>query len=188
MGGYPMLDLISNGFALRKKLPVVNPQETRSKSATDMSCPVTDSAISAESAEVMNPHKIYEYISSDDGKNYIFRDYSGFHKDSVAETADIAETQSGKRIDAADLLRDECGFSLEHNKTNMNYLMRTYVIEFVQSSCQGVSVSASHVLEHLLSNEDINDIADGNTPMEALKLHIKLWIVKGKPHYSSRAN
>lgn len=174
-----MLDLISNGFALRKKSPAVDPQEIRSESATDMSCPVTDSAISAESAEVINQHKFDDYIQKNDNKNCIFREHSGFHKDSVAETADIAETQAEKRIDAADLLRNECGFDLET-------LMRTQVIEFVQSSCQGFSVSASYVLKHLLSNDDINDIADGNIPMETLKLHIELWMAKGMPHYSGR--
>lgn len=110
-----MLDLISNGFALRKKSPAVDPQEIRSESATDMSCPVTDSAISAESAEVINQHKFDDYIQNDDNKNCIFRGHSGFHKDSVAET------QVEKRIDAADLLRNECGFRLET-------LMKTQVI------------------------------------------------------------
>lgn len=174
-----MLDLISNGFALRKKSPAVDPQETRSKSATDMPCPVMDSAISAESAEVMNQHKIDDYIPNDDDKYCMFREHSQFHKASVAETADIAEIQTEKRIDAADLLRNECGFNLEN-------LMRRQVIELVQRSCQGFSVSASYVLKHLLSNEDINDIADGNIPMETLKLHIELWVAKGIPHYSGR--
>lgn len=175
-----MLDLISNGFALRKKSSAVNPQETRSKSATDMSCPVMDSAISAESAKVVNQHKIYDYIPVDDDKDCMFREHSTLHKDSVAEIAEIAETQAEKQINAADLLRNECGFSLEN-------LMRTQVIEFIQSSCQDFSVSASYIMKYLLSNEDINDIADGNIPMETLKLHIELWMAKGMPHYSGRA-
>lgn len=173
-----MLDLISNGFALRKKLPVVAPQEIRSESATDLLCPVMDSAISSESAEVMK-REVCDYIPNDDEKDCIVREQAWFDKDGVAENADIAGTQAAKLIDAADLLRNECGFDLET-------VTKTQVIEFVQSSCQGSSVSASYVLKHLLSNEDINDIADGNIPMETLKLHIELWAAKGMPHYSGR--
>lgn len=174
-----MLDLISNGFALRKKSPAATPQETRSNSATDMSCPVMDSASSAESAEVMNQHEADDYIQNDDGKGCIVREHSWCHKDSVAETADSAETQVEKQIGAAGLLRNECGFSSED-------LMKTQIIEFVQSCCDGFSVSANYVLKHLLSNDDINDIADGNVPIKTLKLHIELWMAKGMPHYSGR--
>ncbi|CAM3024249.1 TPA: hypothetical protein ACG3NF_001770 [Legionella pneumophila] len=176
-----MLDLISNGFALRKKSPVVDPQEIRSESATDMLCPVMDSAISAESAEVMNRHEVDEYIQNDDENDCIVREQAWFGIDGIAETADITEIQVEQGIIAADLLRNECALSPEA-------LMKTQVIKFVQSSCQGFSVSASYVLKHLLSNEDINDITDGNTPMETLKLHIELWMAKGMPHYSGKSD
>ncbi|HBD7397092.1 hypothetical protein [Legionella longbeachae] len=174
-----MLDLISNGFALRKKSSAIDPQETHNKSATDMSYPIMVSAISAESAEVINQHEVDDYIQNNDDKDYIVRDHSWFDKDSVVDSADIAENQAEKQIGAADLLRNECGFSPES-------LMKTQIIESVQSSCQGFSVSANYVLEHLLSNDDINDIADGNIPIETLKLHIELWMAKGMPHYSGR--
>ena len=52
-----MLDLIANGFALRKKLPTVNPQEIRSVSATDTPCLTRVPAISAESALASNENQ-----------------------------------------------------------------------------------------------------------------------------------
>ncbi|KTD58796.1 hypothetical protein Lsai_1403 [Legionella sainthelensi] len=174
-----MLDLISNGFALRKKSSAIDPQETRNKSATDRSSPVMDSAISAESAKVMNQYDVDDYIQNDNDKDCMVREYSWYDKDSVADSADIAETQAAKQIDAANSLRNECGFTLET-------LMGPHVVEIVQKICQEFSISASYVLEHLLSKEDINDIADGNIPIETLKLHIELWMANGMPHYSGR--
>ncbi|MBL7479995.1 hypothetical protein [Legionella bononiensis] len=175
-----MLDLISNGFALRKKSLAVTPQEIRCNHATDMSYPVKDSASTAESAEAMNQHSADDYMQNNDNKDCVIREDNGLNKDSVAETADVMEIQAENQISAADLLRNKCGLSLET-------LMKTQVIEFVQSSCQGFSVSTSYVLKHLLSSDDINDIADGNIPMETLKLHIELWMAKGMPHYSGEA-
>ena len=58
--------------------------------------------------------------------------------------------------------------------------------EFVTKCCQGFSVSAQQVIDHLLSVEDEQDIINGETPEISLRLHIELWIENGMPHYSGK--
>ena len=57
---------------------------------------------------------------------------------------------------------------------------------FVQRCCIGFSVNAQQVIVHLLSVEDEQDIINGATPADALRLHIKLWIESGMPDYSGK--
>lgn len=60
------------------------------------------------------------------------------------------------------------------------------LIRFVEQCCTGPSVSAQQVIEHLLSVDDERDIINGEVPEESLRLHIKLWVEAGKPHYSGK--
>lgn len=38
----------------------------------------------------------------------------------------------------------------------------------------------------LMSVEDEQDIINGEIPAKSLRLHIKLWVKAGKPHYSGK--
>lgn len=70
--------------------------------------------------------------------------------------------------------------------TSENNLDKLNLIEFVSRCCQGFSVTAQQVIDHLLSIEDEQDIINGDTPVDSLRLHIKLWIENGMPHYSGK--
>lgn len=94
-----MIDLISHGMALRKKItiPLEDPQELRSNSAGVTPYLAKDSAGSAESA-------------TRDNKD---RNYCVCHSESIpsAESADIAEHQSQQGNFIADDLRKDCGLN-----------------------------------------------------------------------------
>jgi hypothetical protein len=57
---------------------------------------------------------------------------------------------------------------------------------FVEKCCIGLPVNAQLVIEHLLSVDDEQDIINDEIPEESLRLHIKLWVEAGKPHYSGK--
>ena len=57
---------------------------------------------------------------------------------------------------------------------------------FVEQCCIGLPVNAQQVVEHLLSVDDEQDIINDEIPEESLRLHIKLWVEAGKPHYSGK--
>ena len=58
--------------------------------------------------------------------------------------------------------------------------------QFVQRCCVGFSINTQQVIDHLLSENDEQDIINGQIPMGTLKLHIQVWIEMGKPHYSRK--
>ncbi len=58
--------------------------------------------------------------------------------------------------------------------------------DFVRLCCDGLPVETQQVIDNLLSSIDEQDIMDGKTPIESLRLHIDLWITAGKPHYSGK--
>jgi hypothetical protein len=58
--------------------------------------------------------------------------------------------------------------------------------QFVARCCEGGSVKAQLVIDHLLSADDEQDIINGMVPAESLRLHILIWISAGKPHYSAK--
>lgn len=60
------------------------------------------------------------------------------------------------------------------------------LIIFVGQCCIGLPVNAQQVIEHLLSVDDEQDIINGEIPEESLRLHIKLWVEAGRPHYSGK--
>jgi hypothetical protein len=60
------------------------------------------------------------------------------------------------------------------------------LFQFVQRCCVGLSINAQQVIDHLLSIEDEQDIINGDTPADSLRLHVKLWIENGMPHYSGK--
>jgi hypothetical protein len=60
------------------------------------------------------------------------------------------------------------------------------LIDVVKKCCGGLQVDAQQVIDGLLSSDDEQDIINGNTPVESLRLHIELWIKAGKPHYSGK--
>ena len=60
------------------------------------------------------------------------------------------------------------------------------LIDVVKKCCDGLPVDAQQVIDGLLSLDDEQDIIDGNTPVESLRLHIELWIKADKPHYSGK--
>lgn len=68
------------------------------------------------------------------------------------------------------------------NSTQVN------LIEYVDRCCQGLSVTAQQVIDNLLSTEDEQDIINGDTPENSLRLHIELWIKSGMPYYSGKRN
>ena len=108
-----MIDLISNGLALRKQITISleDPQEIRSMSARSISSLVRDSAESSESADRYNKNQDHSYCNK-------------FKITSAAEVADLAETQSRQSTVIADDLRKNCGVSpavnlaLNSNPTN----------------------------------------------------------------------
>ena len=57
---------------------------------------------------------------------------------------------------------------------------------FVERCCAGFSVKAQQVIDDLLSIDDEQDIINGEIPAESLRLHIKVWVSTGKPHYSGK--
>jgi len=94
-----MIDLISHGLALRKKLTIASescPQITRSLSAGDSQHLTRDSATSAESASL--------------GKKSISSSYhDDFNGMGAAEVADPAECQPGRASIIAESSRKSCG-------------------------------------------------------------------------------
>ena len=56
----------------------------------------------------------------------------------------------------------------------------------VESACSELLVEPSYVINRLLSFDDEQDLINSNMSGIALKLHIKLWIAKGMPHYSGK--
>lgn len=63
---------------------------------------------------------------------------------------------------------------------------RIDLFQFVQRCCVGLPVNAQQVIDHLLSIDDEQDIINGDTPADSLRLHLKLWIENGMPHYSGK--
>ena len=129
-----MLDLIANGFALRKKLPIVNPQEIRSVSATDTPCLTRGPAISAESALASNENQYTNY-------------YIESNANSTADCADPAETQSRKEIPVADNMRNNCGLETERNKTN-HVIPLTQLNPNDRIQCSSLEIVACDNCEH----------------------------------------
>lgn len=68
---------------------------------------------------------------------------------------------------------------ITHKKSLLVYLQ-------VESACKGMDISPSQIINHLLSIEDETDLINRDLPEIVLKLHIKLWIAKGMPHYSGK--
>jgi len=99
MGGIQMIDLISDGLALRKKLTLISearPQSIRNNSASENQHATKGSATSAESASA--------------SKKTINQNYYADLKDiGVAEVADVAEYQPGPAYVTADASRISCG-------------------------------------------------------------------------------
>ena len=60
------------------------------------------------------------------------------------------------------------------------------LISFVEKCCVNLQVEPQQVIDGLLSIDDEQDIINGDTPAESLRLHIELWISAGKPHYSGK--
>lgn len=60
------------------------------------------------------------------------------------------------------------------------------LVDVVKKCCDGLSVEAQQVIDGLLSSDDEQDIINGDVPVESLRLHIKLWVEAGKPHYSGK--
>ncbi len=58
--------------------------------------------------------------------------------------------------------------------------------EFVEQGCGDLPVTAQEVIDCFLSVEDEHELVDGNTPLEALKLHIQYWVGLGMPNYSGK--
>jgi len=101
MGDHQMIDLISHGLDLRRKLIVSsgdNPQVIRNVSAEPMPYQLTDSARSAESATVIKNNM--EHGSLSESK-----------VTAAADTAELAEHQSRQKHTLADDLRKNCGLT-----------------------------------------------------------------------------
>lgn len=98
-----MIDLIANGFALHNQKQMqheLNPQSTRSESASDNLHGDNKPARSAYSAKE-------EMVFN---KNYLIRNKPGFTlTDAIADYAEQAENQSSTEYSSADLLRTTCG-------------------------------------------------------------------------------
>ena len=60
------------------------------------------------------------------------------------------------------------------------------VVEFVRECCVGLIIKPQEVIDHFLAVEDEEDIINGLIPIDSLRLHIKLSIANGKPHYSGK--
>lgn len=60
------------------------------------------------------------------------------------------------------------------------------LISFVEKCCINLQVEPQQVIDGLLSIDDEQDIINGDTTVESLRLHIELWISAGKPHYSGK--
>ena len=60
------------------------------------------------------------------------------------------------------------------------------LINFVEKCCVNLQIEPQQVIDGLLSTDDEQDIINGDIPAESLRLHIELWMLAGKPHYSGK--
>ena len=60
------------------------------------------------------------------------------------------------------------------------------LFDFVSVACVDFQVNSQLVIDRLLSVEDEQDIIKGLISVETLKIHIKLWLETGTPHYSGK--
>lgn len=98
----------------------------------------------------------------------------------MATTATMATQETTNCVSVADVATVAVTTSPEAIKLPQK------LIRFVEQCCVGFSVNAQQVVEHLLSVDDEQDIINGEIPEESLRLHIKLWVEAGKPHYSGK--
>lgn len=60
------------------------------------------------------------------------------------------------------------------------------VIAFVHQCCVGFNVNPQEVIDGLLDVDDEQEIINGLVPADSLRLHVELWLAKGKPNYSGK--
>jgi hypothetical protein len=104
----------------------------------------------------------------------------GLAKHMTATSATVATPEITNCVSVADVATVAVTTSPEAVKLPQK------LIRFVEQCCIGIPVKAQQVIELLLSVDDEQDIINDEIPEESLRLHIKLWVETGKPHYSGK--
>lgn len=104
----------------------------------------------------------------------------GLSKHMTATSATIATPEATNGVSVADVATVAVTTSPEAVKLPQK------LIKFVEKCCIGLAVDAQQVIKLLLSVDDEQDIINDEIPEESLRLHIKLWVEAGKPHYSGK--
>jgi hypothetical protein len=65
----------------------------------------------------------------------------------------------------------------------MELLTNNNCLEIIRRLSKKYCIKPNAITEKLLSEEDKEDMRNGNLSIEALEAHIKVWVANGMPNY-----